>query len=147
MNFFCSVLSIAEAGDAKVFLLLSTVGHYSLLPLLYPNSLLLTKAILLVIYSTYAFYSLWKMYPLNFCKYSLPLLNIFESIYVLGLIPLFLYENVFHYVFGLSKTLPYLPLLLVSVYCSFGVIYSWLLYYVYFLRKCNIPSKTVKRKN
>ncbi|KAF2879822.1 hypothetical protein ILUMI_26349 [Ignelater luminosus] len=141
-----SILSVVEAGDAKTFLLLSTVGHYSLFPLLFPNSLLLIKVTLYVLYSCYAFYSLFKMYPLHLCKYSLPLLNSLESLYLIGLIPLFLYENIFHHMFSLSASLPFLPLMLTSVYCSFGVTYSWLKYYIYFLNKCDMPVKTVKKK-
>lgn len=141
-----SILSVVEAGDAKAFLILSTVGHYSLFPLLFPSSLLLIKLILYLLYSCYAFYSLFKMYPLHLCKYSLPLLNSLESLYLIGLMPLFMYENIFHHMFGFSKSLPFLPLMLTSVYCSFGVTYSWLKYYIYFLNKCDIPVKTVKKK-
>ncbi|KAJ8978217.1 hypothetical protein NQ317_002037, partial [Molorchus minor] len=77
-----SILSIMESTDAKVFLILSTVGHYSLFPLLFPSSLLLVKVLLLILYSLYAFHSLYKMYPLSICSYTLPLLNPLESMYV-----------------------------------------------------------------
>lgn len=134
--FFCySLISVKELIDAKIFLILSTVGHYSLFPLLYPNSLLVIKVFLLILHSFYAFHSLSKIYPLALCKFSLPLLAPVESLYILGLIVLFLYENVIHYVLGLDKQLPFLPLMFTSVYCSFGIIYCWLRYYMYFLYK------------
>lgn len=136
-----------ERVDAKMFLILSTVGHYSLFPLLFPPSLLLVKVLLLLLYCLYAFHSLYKIYPLAICKYSLPLLCPVESLYLLGLSLIFLYENVIHNVLGLSQKLPFLPLLITSVYCSFGVMYCWFRYYVYFLKydekimNCNKPNK------
>lgn len=136
--FFFSILAVTEAGDAKVFLLLSTVGHYSLFPLLFPPSLLAMKVLLLLTYTIYAFQSLSSLCPLLIGKCTLPLLNYGESLYVLGLIPLFIYDNVIHNGLGLNKSLPFLPLMLTSVYCSVGVIYCWLRYYVYFIRKNNL---------
>lgn len=132
-----SIMSIVDSKDASIFLLLSTVGHYSLFPLLFPSSLLLIKLILLILYQSYAFYSLSNLYNLHSQKCRLPLLSTLESLYIVGLAPLFIYENFIH--FALIKTLPYLPLLLTSVYCSVGVIYSWFKYYSYFLTK---SSKT-----
>lgn len=133
-----------EVGDAKVFILLSTIGHYSLFPLLFPLSLLPIKVLLLVLHSTYVFQSLSSMYPLQICKYNLPLLNTFESIYILGLIPLFLYENVIHNMFTVLKIYTFLPLLLTSVYCAFGIIYCWIKYYIYFM--CYKNTAGVKNK-
>lgn len=137
---------MVEVGDAKVFVLLCTIGHYSLFPLLYPSSLLLIKVLLVVLHSTYIFYSLSSMYPLQICKYNIPLLNMLESVYLCGLIPLFIYDNFIHNFLGLSALLPFLPLLLTSVYCSIGVIYCWFKYYLYFLYKANESPKSKKIK-
>lgn len=141
-----SVLSVMEVGDAKVFVFLCTVGHYSLFPLLYSDSLLAIKVLLLVLHSTYIFYSLSSMYPLQICKYNLPLLNMLESLYLCGLVPLFIYDNFIHYFLGLSDRLPFLPLMLTSVYCSLGVIYCWFKYYLYFLFKAKEQPKIKKIK-
>ncbi|XP_031333165.1 probable dolichyl pyrophosphate Glc1Man9GlcNAc2 alpha-1,3-glucosyltransferase isoform X2 [Photinus pyralis] len=135
-----SIISIMESGDAKVFLILSTVGQYSLLPLLFPQALLLIKLILYVLYCSYAFYSMSNLYPFYVCKFNLPLLNMLESMYIFGLIPLFLYDHFLHYSITL-RTYPFLPLLLTSVYCSIGIVYSWLKYYIYFLTKCDAKHK------
>lgn len=74
------------------------------------------------------------MYPLTICRYSLPLLNPFESIYLVGLSVVFCYENIVHRVLGLQERLPFLPLMFTSTYCAIGVTYCWLSYYCYFLR-------------
>lgn len=139
-----SVLSVIEVGDAKVFVFLCTVGHYSLFPLLYPASLLAIKVLLLVLHSTYIFYSLSSLYPLQICRFNLPLLNMLESLYLCGLVPLFVYDNFVHYFLGLSERLPFLPLMLTSVYCSLGVIYCWFKYYLYFLYKAKEQPKSKK---
>lgn len=134
-----------DLKDAKVFLLLGVVGHYSLFPLLFPSSLLVIKSLLLILYTTYAFHSLSKIYSGIFCQYSFPLLKVYESLYILGLAVLFIYENLVHQVVGFDKKLPYLPLLLTSLYCSFGVIYSWGQYYLYFLKKGDVMGKHNKK--
>lgn len=126
---------MTEIGDAKVFLLLSTVGHYSLFPLLFPTSLITIKVLLLLTHTIYAFQSLYSLCPMIMVKSTLPLLNYGESLYVLGLLPLFFYDNVIHMALGLNKSLPFLPLMMTSVYCSVGVVYCWIRYYVHFLRK------------
>lgn len=56
-----------------------------------------------------------------------------ENAYLFGLLVPFAYEIGLQYLFRLDKTLPFLPLLLTSVYCSIGIIYFWIKFYVYFL--------------
>ncbi|KAJ3666447.1 hypothetical protein Zmor_001889 [Zophobas morio] len=70
-----SILSIMDVNDAKTFLLIGIVGHYSLFPLLFPSSLLFIKVMLIILYSTYALHSLSKVYPFAAHNFSLPLLN------------------------------------------------------------------------
>ena len=67
-----------------------------------------------------------------------------ESYYLLGLIPLELYTNGLHYLIGLDKTLPFLPLLLTSVYCAVGVTYAWLRFYVDVLGETKVRSHVEK---
>ncbi|XP_030751587.1 probable dolichyl pyrophosphate Glc1Man9GlcNAc2 alpha-1,3-glucosyltransferase isoform X2 [Sitophilus oryzae] len=139
-----SILSIVEPTDAKIFLILSTTGHYSLFPLLFPSSLLSIKVLLLVLYSSYSFYSLYKIHLPKFNKLALPLLSTLESAYIIGLAGVFLYENVVHQVLRLDKRLPFLPLMLTSVYCALGILYCWCKYYIYFLNLS--PNSNVKTK-
>nr|XP_022904724.1 probable dolichyl pyrophosphate Glc1Man9GlcNAc2 alpha-1,3-glucosyltransferase [Onthophagus taurus] len=130
-----SLLVIFDSEDAKVFLILSTTGFYSLFPLLFPQNLMILKALLLLIYANYSFYNFCKLYPLKCLKNTLPLLNLFETIYIFGFIPLFIYENFIHLILGFNLTLPFLPLMLTSIYCAFGVVYSWVIYYRNFMLK------------
>ncbi|KAJ8916980.1 hypothetical protein NQ315_008380 [Exocentrus adspersus] len=141
-----SILSITRLTDARIFLILSTVGHYSLFPLLFPPSLLPVKVLLHLLYSLYAFHSLYKTYPLSICSYTLPLLNPLESLYILGLGIVFIYENVIHSLLGLKDQLPFLPLIFTSVYCSVGIMYSWIIYYIYFLKYNGVHVRTKTNK-
>lgn len=134
--------------DAKIFLILSTVGHYSLFPLLFPPSLIFVKVLLMLLYTSYSFYSLYKIHLSNLhSKYTLPMLSIFESLYILGLSGVFLYENVVHKMLGLESKLPFLPLMLTSFYCAVGVIYCWGRYYIYFVKMDNVAYNSMKNKN
>ncbi|XP_066248706.1 dolichyl pyrophosphate Glc1Man9GlcNAc2 alpha-1,3-glucosyltransferase [Euwallacea similis] len=123
------ILSVLNQRDAKIFLMLATIGHYSLFPLLFPVSLIFVKILLLILYTSYAFYVEYKIHLASACRYSLPLLNIAESLYLLGLTLVFFYENVIHKLSGLDSKLPFLPLMLTSFYCSLGVVYCWARYY------------------
>jgi len=59
-------------------------------------------------------------------RYQLPLLSLAETILVMGLIPLELYCQGLHQWLGLDRTLPFLPLMLTSVFGAVGVSYVWL---------------------
>ena len=63
-----------------------------------------------------------------------------QRAYLLGLVPLELYCAVGHrllcsVVFGDSERLPFLPLLLTSVYCAVGVVAAWLKMTVRYVRQ------------
>jgi alpha-1,3-glucosyltransferase len=53
-----------------------------------------------------------------------------ESVYLLGIVPLEAYCMFVHSYFGLADKLPFLPLMLTSVYCAVGVVYCWLKFYL-----------------
>ncbi|XP_056643004.1 probable dolichyl pyrophosphate Glc1Man9GlcNAc2 alpha-1,3-glucosyltransferase isoform X1 [Diorhabda sublineata] len=140
-----SILSILNPTDAKIFLILSTVGHYSLFPLLFPPSLLLIKVLLLLLFTLYSFHSIPKLYvTIPSIKCKLAFLNLWEICYLLGLVLVFLYENVIHFFLGLNSKYPFLPLMITSVYCAIGVMYCWIYYYIHFL-KCDEEQSAVNR--
>lgn len=126
--------------DGKLFLIISTVGHYSLFPLLYPKNLIAIKVFMLLTHCAIAFGNIPALYVNPKMKASkkrrvlrLPMLGHLETLYIYGLICLCVYETGIHSSLGLDKTLPFLPLMLTSVYCSLGVFYFWICYYYYFL--------------
>lgn len=138
------MLVVSWKSEARYYLLFSTIGHYSLFPLLLSAFEIPTKTLIFIIHTLYSFKSLTALYESRRAtQYSFPLLTQWETIYLSGLLPLFLYENIFHRWFGLHQTLPFLPLLLVSFYCAIGITYTWLRYYWHFL---TLDKAAVKRR-
>ncbi|PSN43179.1 putative dolichyl pyrophosphate Glc1Man9GlcNAc2 alpha-1 [Blattella germanica] len=136
-----SLMAVIWKKEAQMYVLLSTVGHYSLFPLLFTKFELPIKVILLLLHSTYAFMNLASLFDIKKSSLCLPLLNVVESLYLVGLVPLFMFENVVHPWLGLDKRLPFLPLMLTSVYCAIGVMYFWLKYYWHFLTTSDLNHK------
>ncbi|KAJ0179334.1 hypothetical protein K1T71_005046 [Dendrolimus kikuchii] len=128
-----SFLSVLGDVDGRLFLILSTVGYYSLFPLLYPKNLLSIKIFMLLTHCAIAFGSIPRLYeppktkgPKRRRVFRLPMLNRLESLYIYGLIVLCIYENVLHSAWGLEKSLPFLPLMITSVYCSVGFSFEYM---------------------
>lgn len=121
------ILLSADFTYVKPFVLLSVVGHFSLFPLLFTEFESPLKYSLFFLYSTFAFFALQQVFrtPTGFGK--LPFLNFFETIYVSGFVPLELYCSIGHYLLKFDQRFKFLPLMLTSVYCSFGVLYVWFL--------------------
>ncbi|CAH2269261.1 jg19216 [Pararge aegeria aegeria] len=126
-----SYLSVLGKMDARFYTFMSVVGHYSLFPLLYPKKLLQIKIFLLLTHLCIVFYYLPILYEPK-TKLSrksafllVPRLTALQILYLCGLIGLCFYENVLHIFLGLDKTLPFLPLMITSVYCALGVFYFW----------------------
>jgi alpha-1,3-glucosyltransferase len=125
-----SLIALENAFQSRMFVVLSTVGHYSLFPLLFLPSETPIKISLLLFHGTmsYAF--------IRFAAYvrltHQPRLNIAERLLLIGLIAVQIFFSVVHPL--LYKQLEFLPLLITSVYCALGVTYFWAVYYVKFMR-------------
>uniref|UniRef100_H2Z9N9 Alpha-1,3-glucosyltransferase n=1 Tax=Ciona savignyi TaxID=51511 RepID=H2Z9N9_CIOSA len=140
----CTLLMMCGSKqDAKTFLLIQTVGHYSLFPLIFTPLETLIKICLLLIYSVYCYAALGNLYsdhPKSYLR--LPMLNHVESLYVYGLALNELYGLLVHPF--LTHKLPFLPLLLTSTYCSIGSFYCWLMLYYQTLTVQNVPEYVKK---
>ncbi|KAK3747080.1 hypothetical protein RRG08_046467 [Elysia crispata] len=136
--------------DAKLFLILSTTGYFSLFPLLFTPFENLLKVLLFLQATIFSFLAIKSLFsdkvketssPTAFLAQSLdtlrlPLLSLVESAYLWGLAALGIFNSGLPLrLFGsdLFTRLPFLPLLLTSVYCAVGVVYCWLQFYRLFL--------------
>lgn len=127
-------MSIIWRKEAVIFLILSTVAHYSVFPLLYRPFELPLKVLIALIYSIYAFLNLPQLYNVKQSRFSFSLLNHLETLYIFSLSLLFFYEHAFQYILGVDKKYPFLPLMFTSIHNSFGAIYCYVKYYWYFLK-------------
>nr|KAF6436800.1 ALG8 alpha-1,3-glucosyltransferase [Molossus molossus] len=120
-----SLLSVGNAGDASIFLILTTTGHYSLFPLLFTAPEFPIKILLMLLFTIYSISSLKTLF-----RKEKPLFNWMETFYLLGLGPLEVFcEFVFHFTSWKLKY-SFLPLLLTSAYCAVGITYAWFKLYV-----------------
>ncbi|KAK3736385.1 hypothetical protein QZH41_017895 [Actinostola sp. cb2023] len=152
------LLAVQHKSDARVFLLLSSAGHLSLFPLLFRPEETPIKVCLMLMYSVLAFYSLCLVH----CGKSsgtttladiltLPIVTSYEAVYVCGLAILEIYNCVIHPFTPIASTFPFLPLMLTSVYCAIGVVWSWLLFYRNFFSYGEVtlvkqPEKNIAKK-
>lgn len=121
-----------EAGSS---LFLTIFGLYSLTPLLFTNELILVKL------SLYALYVGFNLIAFKEIFHS-QVLKMHEIIYSIGILFLPLYEHVLQHSLNLDEKLPFLPLMLTSVYCSIGMIYFWIKFYVEYLFEKEKKKKT-----
>jgi alpha-1,3-glucosyltransferase len=126
-----ALLACDRVTDSTMYLFLSTTGHYSLFPLLYPSTLTPLKLILTLLYHTLAFSILYEYHHSQQHKRRIHFHGFFTSIsslYLLGFAPLFMLTQLI--VPWLSGgRMEFLPLLLTSLYCSLGMCYGWWLCY------------------
>uniref|UniRef100_A0A480XYY3 Alpha-1,3-glucosyltransferase n=1 Tax=Sus scrofa TaxID=9823 RepID=A0A480XYY3_PIG len=135
----CLILSVGKAGDASIFLILTTAGHYSLFPLLFTAPELPIKILLMLLFTIYSISSLKTLF-----RKEKPLFNWMETFYLLGLGPLEVFcEFLFPFTSWKLK-FPFIPLLLTSVYCAVGIIYAWFKLYISVLTDPPV-SKTKKQ--
>ncbi|MED6294218.1 glycosyl transferase, partial [Characodon lateralis] len=131
-----SILAVESREDAGIFLVLTTTGHYSLFPLLYTPAELPIKVCLMLMFTIFSFTALGKLH-----RAQGSLLRPLEVVYLLGLVAVAI---ACEFIFPLSpwqQKLPFLPLLVTSVYCAAGVSYSFLRLYVTLLRSDEKPKQ------
>ncbi|XP_075402461.1 dolichyl pyrophosphate Glc1Man9GlcNAc2 alpha-1,3-glucosyltransferase isoform X4 [Tenrec ecaudatus] len=114
------LLSVGKAGDASIFLILSTTGHYSLFPLLFTAPELPIKILLMLLFTVYSISSLKMLF-----RNEKPLFNWMEKVYLLGLGPLEICCELIFPLTSWQPRYPFTPLLLTSVYCAVGIAYAW----------------------
>ncbi|XP_053313878.1 probable dolichyl pyrophosphate Glc1Man9GlcNAc2 alpha-1,3-glucosyltransferase [Spea bombifrons] len=120
-----SILSVLSVKDAGIFLLLATTGHYSLFPLLFTAQELPLKILLMLIFTVFSGSFLKSLF-----RKEGPLLTWPETLYLCGLVPLEVFCEMLFPLTPWGLRLPFLPLMLTSVYCALGVSYAWIRLYI-----------------
>lgn len=116
-----TVVAVERLEDARAFLFLSIVSTYSLFPLLFEAQEYPIKVTILVVYALV----MWLAFSALFESKGKPLVSPLEKVYLGGLLVVEIYGQCLHpFLFG--SALPFLPLMLTSVYCAVGMVYFWL---------------------
>lgn len=112
----------ARHGDrmAGSYIFLTTIGTYSLFPLLTEPQEYLIKVFLLLTYLIIAVP--WLMREGVLSTTASP--SRLEKIYLMGIVPLELYCSLGHGVVFKDQW-PFIPLMLISVYSAVGIVYAW----------------------
>ncbi|XP_022079584.1 probable dolichyl pyrophosphate Glc1Man9GlcNAc2 alpha-1,3-glucosyltransferase isoform X2 [Acanthaster planci] len=125
-----SLLAMESLKDAQVFLIVSVVGHYSLFPLLFTQDETPIKLCLMLAFTIFSVIGTTHIhrYTNRFPNLlpNVPQLSTIETLYILGLVPLFIYKNLLHSMVPSLQRYEFLPLMLTSVYCALGITYAWL---------------------
>lgn len=124
-----SFLIFCNEKDAKYAFLLCAAGYWSLFPLLFHLDLLVLRYAMYLGYMTFMLTQIFRFYVKPFY------LNSFETLYLIGLLTVLpIYEHIVAPLTGLNVRLPFLKLLLTSLYCCVGVCYVYIRYYIFVLR-------------
>jgi alpha-1,3-glucosyltransferase len=122
-------VAIMSAKDARLYLILMAAGYYGLHPLLFTAPEVPLKFMMIVLYSYAAFRMFKDRFAAHGClqRLTLPLLSRAESVFILGFFLLefyncFLHDGLLH----LGNRLPFLPLMLTSMYSAVGVFYVYI---------------------
>lgn len=135
-------LAVQSVLYARVFIILSVAGHFALLPLLPEHAETPIKILVFLLFTISSISGLQILHSTRERpQFGIPFMTWYETLYIYGLLPLFFYMIIGHWVLGHDKRLPFLPLLLTSLYCAFGVIWSWILLYKDFMCQCVMVKK------
>lgn len=129
------IVAMESLNDARHYFLLSIVSCYSLFPLLFEPQEYPIKVLLLAIHSILMWlgFSQFRSSRITHgskmndsrgsCQKN-QLIGWAGACYLLGLLGVELWGQLLHpYFFG--NRFPFLPLMLVSIYCAMGMMYSW----------------------
>ncbi|XP_016939264.2 probable dolichyl pyrophosphate Glc1Man9GlcNAc2 alpha-1,3-glucosyltransferase [Drosophila suzukii] len=121
------LLTLVNREDARYAYILGIAGYFSLFPLLFDADLYIPRYSLYMSYVAMLYGQLYRIFP-NFRGF-----HALEWLYMLGFLAIPLYEHLLSFLLHLDKRLPFLPLLLTSVYSALGVLYFFGAYYLYAL--------------
>lgn len=132
-----SVTALKSSDDAKHYFILSIVSCYSLFPLLFEAQEYPIKVTFLLLYASLAWLGFSSRFPGTIPSSSMketkenksgtPVFSIgyLGQSYLFGLIVVEIWGQFLHpIIFG--DRLPFLPLMMISLYCALGMMYSWI---------------------
>lgn len=114
-----SYISFKNQDFAKLYFLMSLISNYSLFPLIFRKQEYPIKLLCFILFTFYNYSSLKFQFKGAF-KMDIPC-----RLALYGLIFLETYNVSIHYILSIDSKLPYLPLMLTSIYCAVFVLFCW----------------------
>ena len=108
---------------ARLFLRMSTVGHFGLMPLLYEPAELFVKVLL---NGCYLALGIWILEGVHGKQRKANLLQGCDQVGLAMMVFLVAYAEGFHTILFGADTLEFLPLMMISFFCAIGMVYCWI---------------------
>ncbi|KAA8515808.1 hypothetical protein F0562_018581 [Nyssa sinensis] len=143
-----AIVALRSMEDARHYFLLSIVSCYSLFPLLFEAQEYPIKVLLLLLHSILMWFGFSSQFKTTAAKASAPgqkrgdkvgknwssstvakkggfVVRWIEKSYLLGLLVVETWGQFLHPIL-LGNRFPFLPLMIISIYCALGMMYSWI---------------------
>ena len=138
-----TLLCCDSRGDARLYMLLSWIGHFSLLPLLFevreqPLQLFAYALHVIASYITLDTYMQSEERKMRI-KETGVVFKWYQWLYLLGFVPLYVFTHIVHPM--VFTTMEFLPLMIISIYCSIGMLHVWYLIYFQFKRRLRLITQ------
>lgn len=114
-----SYISTRNKDFASLYFMISLVSGYSLFPLIFRTQEYMVKVLLLILFTFYNFLSLKFQFKNDFK------LNTLDKLCLTGIIILETYNSLIHHSLSIGSKLPYLPLMMTSLFCATFIIFCW----------------------
>lgn len=118
-----AIVAVNSLEDARHYFMLSIVSCYSLFPLLFEANEYPVKVLLLLLHSILMWFGFSSIRG-DLGSRELVIGRVGKS-YLMGIFAVEIWGQFLHPCL-LGKRLPFLPLMMISLYCAFGIIYSWI---------------------
>ncbi|XP_020240534.1 probable dolichyl pyrophosphate Glc1Man9GlcNAc2 alpha-1,3-glucosyltransferase [Cajanus cajan] len=134
-----AIVAAQTLEDARHYFLLSIVSCYSIFPLLFEAQEYPIKVLLLLLHSIL----MWSGFSAQFYDGTEGnsgatmkkgfVIGWVERIYLIGLVVIEIWGQILHPLL-LGDKFAFAPLMLISIYCAFGIMYSWIWQLVYIVK-------------
>ena len=118
-----SLVATSSRGHAQLYLRSCAFGHFGLFPLLFRHQETLLKTIL---YITHVFLSIYLLQTINSSS-NRGLITLFDKLGIFAILLVFIFGEIVHPYFLRSQGyLEFLPLMIQSITCAFGLVVCWI---------------------
>ena len=120
-----SLVATSSRSHAQLYLRTSSIGHFGLLPLLFRQQEALLKVLLYLLHVSISVGLLQNISEVS--KQESQLITIWDKLGSVTIVLVLVFVEIVHPIFlGSQEVMEFLPLMIQSVVCAFGLILCWL---------------------